>query len=454
MTGRRPTSIPWLDHQVSRRAILKAGAALPLGAAMASATSRGALAQDASSAPADFSGVTLQVWSGGTVAPPAEAAAAEWNALTGGTAVITVVPFGERALKFAGVVAAQDPAVDLLYASGQFAAQFGDRLFVDLTDPSLAIDTSVYVPATLPVLTSPDGGLRGLPVHSEMEVLIFNRTMFEAAGLDPDALPTSWDELFAAAPALTDGDRYPMAFPIGGLYGAALYLVFLNSIPGAQLLSDDRTQVLFGDESGLRAFQTIEAGLKAGFFDPNLAADVEDYAVGTMFNQGKTASQINFAELWGYAVGKDPENFPTVLQPEEVGVAIAPGVDTGTSGSVNGFEGFGLNRFGVQQAAALDFLRYLTREPFQKQMNLGGTLPSSNTAVLEDPEVQAVYPIGGVLAAQGQTNLDRYAAPYDWTPPLQEALGRLYRGEVGAEEAQASAVAGVQEIVLSYLAGA
>jgi ABC-type glycerol-3-phosphate transport system substrate-binding protein len=455
MTAPRRTRSPWLENPLSRRTILKAGAALPLGAAMATAASRTAFAQDASTAPAaDYSGVTLQVWSGGTVAPPAEAAAAEWSALTGGTAVVTVVPFGERALKFAGVIAAQDPAVDLLYAGGQFAAQFGDRLYLDLSDPTLGIETSVYVPATLPVLTSPDGGLRGLPVHSEMEVFIFTRTSFDAAGPPPPAPPSTWEELFAAAPGLTDGDRYPMAFHIGGLYGAALYLVFLNSIPGAKLLSDDRTQVLFGDENGLKAFQTIEAGLKAGFFDPNLAADVEDYAIGTMFNQGKTASQINFAELWGYAVGKDPENFPTVLQPEEVGVTTAPGIAAGTSGSVNGFEGFGLNRFGVQQAASLDFLRYLTNQPFQKQMNLGGTLPSSNTAVLEDPEVQAVYPIGGVLAAQCQTILDRYAAPYDWTPPLQEALGKLYRGEIGAEQAQAEAVAGVQEVVVGYLAGA
>ncbi|MBX3029015.1 MAG: extracellular solute-binding protein [Chloroflexi bacterium] len=453
MSGRSDPS-PWLRHPLSRRAILKAGAALPLGAAMASVASRSALAQDASGETPDYTGVTLQVWSGGTVAPPAEAAAAEWSALTGGQVVVTVVPFGERALKFAGIVAAQDPSVDLLYSGGQFTAQFGDRLYVDLADPALAVDTSIYVPATIPVLTSADGGLRGLPVHSEMEVFIYNRTMFQAAGLDPDAPPATWEELFAAAPALTDGDRYPMALHIGGLYGASLFLVFLNSIPGAKLLSDDRTQVLFGDEHGLRAFQTIEAGLKSGFLDPNLAADVEDYAIGTMFNAGRTASQVNFAELWGYAIGSDPENFPTTLQPDEVGVTTVPGIDAGTSGSVNGFEGFGLNRFGVQQEAALHFLRYLTMPPFQKQMNLGGTLPSSNTAVLEDPEVQAVYPIGGVLAAQGQTNLDRYAAPYDWTPPLQEALGRLYRGEIGAEEAQATAVAGVQDIVLAYLAGA
>jgi len=444
-----------LGRQLSRRTLLKAGAVAPFGAAMLSALGGRVGAQSpaaGSGGPApDFRGVTLQVWSGGTTGPPAEKAAAEWGALTGGTAIITVVPFAERALKFAGLIVAQDPAVDLLYTSGQFAGQFGDRLYVDLDDPALGIDTSIFVPATLPVLSA-DGGLRALPLHSEMELYIYNKTMFKVAGLDPDAPPTTWEELYAASAGLTDGSRYPAAMAWGGAYAAPIYLVYLNSIAGAKLLSDDRTQVLFGDENGLKAFQTIEAGMKAGFFDPNLGPDVEDYAVGTMFNNAQTASMINFAELWGYATGGDPTNFPTTIKPEEVGVAKLPGITAGTSGSVNGFEGFGLNRFGVQQAAAMSFLEYLSTPPFQVQMNLAKTLPSSNTAVLESPEIQAVYPIGVVLAAQGQENLDRYAAPYDWTPPVNEALGKMYRGEIGAQEAHDTAVAGVEDIVLQYLA--
>ena len=79
------------------------------------------------------------------------------------------------------------------------------------------------------------------------------------------------------------------------------------------------------------------------------------------------------------------------------------------------------------------------------------TLPSSRTDVLTDPEVQAVYPIGSVLAEQGTYNLTRYASPYDWTPPVSEVLGKMYRGEISAEQAHADAVKGVNDIVITYL---
>ena len=258
--------------------------------------------------------------------------------------------------------------------------------------------------------------------------------------------------MYAASAGLTDGSRYPCQIPWQVSFGSApFYLVYLNSIPGAKLLSDDRTQVLFGDDNGLAAFQAIEAGLKAGFFDPNLAPDIEDYAIGGNFNNERTASMINFAELWGYATGGNPTDFPTTILPENVGASIVPGISSGESGSINGFEGFGINKFGTQKAASLDFLKYLTGVPFQTQMNLAKTLPSSRTAVLEDPAVQAVYPIGETLAAQGAFNLDRYAAPYDWTPPVSDVLGKLYRGEIDAAQAHEEAVAGVNAIVLTYL---
>ena len=457
----------YLQRMLTRRQILKAGTVAPLGAAFLAACTPTAQpsvaptsaaptsAAPSSAAPsaspaADFSGVTLQVWSGGTVAPPAERAAEQWKADTGGTAVITVVPFAERALKFAGVISAQDSSVDLLYIAGQFAGQFGDRLYDDLG--ATGVDTSDFVPAILPILSS-DGALRGLPVHSEMEILIYNKTMFEAAGLDPDSPPDTWEALYDAAPKLTEGNRYGCAVPWTIGYGpGAYYLCFLNSIPDAHLLSEDRTQVLFDDEAGLQAFQTIEAGFKAKFFDPNIDPTIDDYGTGKMFNQKQTASQINFAELWGYAVGGDPTNFPSELQPDEVGATILPGITSGTSGSINGFEGFGINKFGKQKEAALHFLTYLTGAEFQKEMNLGKTLPSSRTSVLNDSEVTAAYPIGKVLASQGGYNLDRYAAPYDWTPPFSDSFAKLYRGEIGAEQAHEESVAGVKKIVETWLA--
>jgi ABC-type glycerol-3-phosphate transport system substrate-binding protein len=380
------------------------------------------------------------------------AAAKEWEKLTGGKVVVTEVPYDERSIKFAGLVSSQDSSIDLLYVSGEFVGRFGDRLYDGLNSSDYNIDTSIYVPATLPVLSN-SGTLCGLPMHSEMDIFIYNKEMFDAAGLDPDSPPDNWSDLYAAASELQDGDRFGCTIPWATSLGTgAYYLIFLNSIDGAQLLSEDRTQVLFGNDAGLQAFQKIEEGMKAGFFTPGLSADVEDYATGKMFNAGQTASMINFAELWGYATGSDPKNFPTTLQPDNVGVMTVPGVTSGATGSVNGFEGFGINRFGDQKDAALSFLEYMCGEKYQMEMNLSKTLPSSITSVLQSPEVEKVYAVGPVLAAQGESNLDRYASPYDWQPPISDALLKLYKGEATAEQVHESAVKGVEKIVQNYLA--
>jgi ABC-type glycerol-3-phosphate transport system substrate-binding protein len=402
--------------------------------------------------PGDFTGTTLQVWSGATVAAPAEAAAVGWEKATGGKVVVTPVPFAERSIKFAGLISGQDPSIDLVYAGGAFVGKFGTKLYDDLGAADLGVDTDIYVPGTLPVLSS-NGALCGLPVHSEMLVYIYNKQMFEAAGLDPDSPPDNWSDLYAASGKLQDGSRFGCAIPWATSLGTgAYYLLFLNSIEGARLLSDDRTQVLFDGDEGLEAFEKIEEGMKAGFFTPGLSQDVEDYATGKMFNDGQAASIVNFAELWGYATGSNPTDFPTSLAPENVGVATIPGVSSGDTGSVNGFEGFGINKFSANKAASLSFLQYLTGPEFQLEMNLGKTLPSSNTSVLESPEVEEVYPIGPVIAEQGQGNLDRYASPFDWEPPISDALRGLYNGEISASQAHKSAVDGVKKIVEDYLA--
>ncbi len=399
-----------------------------------------------------FAGVTLQVWSGATIAPPAKSAGERWAALTGGTVVVTPVPYAERSLKFAGLITAQDPSIDLLYASGSFVGRLGTKLYENLSSPDLGVDTSIYVPATLPVLSSGES-LCGLPIHSEMNIYIYNKTMFKAAGLDPDSPPAKWSDLYAAASQLAKGDRYGCTIPWTTSIGTGgYYLLFLNSIKGAKLLSDDRTQVLFDGDAGLLAFTLIEEGMRAGFFTPDLGQDFEDYATGKLFNEGGTASMINFAELWGYAVGKSPTDFPTKLKPEEVGAAVVPLVDTGNSGSINGFEGLGINKFSQQKAAALHYLRFVTGPEFQLEMNLGGTLPSSNTQILENPEVKAGYAVGPVLAKQGKGNLDRYSAPYNWDPPISEALRKLYDGSIDAKQAHTAVVEGVQKIVMDYLA--
>ena len=61
-----------------------------------------------------------------------------------------------------------------------------------------------FNPNVLAVAQDADGAIFGVPIGAYGIGLHYNRAMFEAAGLDPDAPPTTWDEVREAAAAISE----------------------------------------------------------------------------------------------------------------------------------------------------------------------------------------------------------------------------------------------------------
>ena len=75
----------------------------------------------------------------------------------------------------------------------------------DLTEEIDALGyTDKFNPIILDAVTGEDGHLYGFPRQAYAMGLHYNRDLFEAAGLDPDAPPTTWDEVREAAKAIYD----------------------------------------------------------------------------------------------------------------------------------------------------------------------------------------------------------------------------------------------------------
>lgn len=106
---------------------------------------------------------------------------------------------------------------DIIAIDNPDHAAFAARgAFLDLTDLAAAsdqIDMDNYFPGPRSSLTW-DDGVYGIPRASNTIALYYNKDLLEAAGLDPDSPPTTWDELYEAATALTDPDNdvYGIAF--------------------------------------------------------------------------------------------------------------------------------------------------------------------------------------------------------------------------------------------------
>lgn len=93
--------------------------------------------------------------------------------------------------------------------------QLEDVFYVYFTDPANLIakrqvaDITTYVnelaqvkqlkPELLKVFTGPDGKVYGLPYKNYSMGLVYNRTLFTKAGLDPNTPPKTWEEVRTAA---------------------------------------------------------------------------------------------------------------------------------------------------------------------------------------------------------------------------------------------------------------
>ena len=102
-------------------------------------------------------------------------------------------------------------------------------------------DREDYNQAALDYVTW-DDQLWGIPYRIEALAVLFNRAHFEAAGLDPDAPPETWDALLAAAQALTEAGHAGFAITGGGEVGNTVFrsmpFIWMN---GGDIISADGT---------------------------------------------------------------------------------------------------------------------------------------------------------------------------------------------------------------------
>ncbi len=469
------------ELRLSRRQILAAGLVVPASAAFlaacgpaaspsaasaasvapstgagASAAPSTAASVEPSAAAENFAGVTINVACNPTNVAHAKAAGPMWEAKTGGKVVATLVPYAERALKFAADIVNQSPNFDLYFASKDFIAQFGERLYVPID--KLGIDTSDYVPITLQQLAN-NGVTLALPLFADQELFIYNQDYWTQAGLDPTAVPTTWDEMYALTPKLTalnSGKLEANATPIL-LPSTSYWLCYYNSF-NQPFISADYTQVLFDTDQGVATWDSINKGLTSGFYGQaglNAASDLDGYLI---FNQGLAASEIGIVNGLGQAQSGNAKDYKATIPKTAAAPAVMPGIGAGTTGSIIVTEGWGVGAFSKQQEAATSFLSFITGPEYQPQMladvaGPGTLLPPSRLSVLNDPAVIAKYPFTKILATQAQSQLQWPGVPYgaDMDKVFGAAFANLSKGTWTPKQANDETVKAVKDLIVKYL---
>lgn len=165
--------------------------------------------------------IVLDFWNGftGPDGPALEQVIDDFNASQDEIEVkANIMPWDTLYQKVLTSVAGND-GPDIIAMSASRIPQFADEgLFMPVDDfyEDAANETDAITPAAVEA-SMYDGANYGVPVNYAPMMMYYNKDLFTAAGLDPEAPPTTWDEFAAMVPQLTvdeNGDGKPEQYAI------------------------------------------------------------------------------------------------------------------------------------------------------------------------------------------------------------------------------------------------
>lgn len=236
-------------------------------------------------------------------------------------------PFGELLQQVINMAGGGE-RVDLIFGELDWIPSLVDSgLICPVSDVLTEEYLSDFYPNVLDAHTM-DGEVYAVPMYVGPYILYYNADLFEQAGLDPNAPPTTYDEMLVAAEKLsqlTDSEGNPV-YAFGqstasvAVTGASLMSMVYNF--GGQIL--DENGALSIDNQGFKdACNMLKTLHEKGYNPPN--AKLKD--LRNLFALGRLA--MYYDQSWGFAgiepINPDSVNFTMTAMP------LAGGEGTGES---------------------------------------------------------------------------------------------------------------------------
>jgi multiple sugar transport system substrate-binding protein len=294
-----------------------------------------------------------------------------------------------------------------------------------------------------PALTSfgtIDGKQVSVPVSANNLAYMYNKTLYEEAGLDPDNPPTTWEELKAAGQAILDKTGKPGydLFTQAGDNGEGLTWNFQVNLWQAegQFLTPDNSAAAFNTPEGKKALD---------FWLDLINSGISPYAKWGEFEKGQGGS----AQEGSWMVGiwaPDP--------PFEFGVAKAPHPEDGVAATnLGGEQAMVFDNDEAKVNAAAEFLAwFLAPEQVTSWSETTGMLPVTNSvatgadylAWVNDTEPRLLPFVEQMADAHARPNTPLYPKiSFAFAQEIEKALA----GEVSAQEALDNAEKAVNDVI-------
>lgn len=294
-----------------------------------------------------------------------------------------------------------------------------------------------------PALTSfgsIDGAQVSVPVSANNLGYLYNKTLFEEAGLDPDQPPTTWDELMADGKTILEKTGKPGydLFTQAGDNGEGLTWNFQVNLwqAGGEFLNEDNSAAAFNTPEGEKALQ---------FWVDLVTSGVSPYAKWGEFEKGQGGS----AQEGSWMVGiwaPDP--------PFEFGAAKVPyPTDGQPATNLGGEQAIVFNNGDDTAKAAGDFLSwFLQSEQVTAWSKATGMLPVTNSVANGDDYLNWVDENQPRLRPYVEQMADAHARPNTPIYPqislaFAQQIEKALAGEASVKDALASAEKAVNDVI-------
>ena len=413
-----------------RKRLLVAFVALGL---LAGACTSGGGDQSAASSESPSGPITLTMWHGYTdvEADWFNAAVDQWNSENPDIQIDPLFVNNDKALQKLTVALQGGEAPDITYQYGsslpQVAAAPG---LMDLTAWTQQPDVNWedFIPGAREAATF-EGKVLGIPALIDNLALVYNKTLFDEAGLEYPNADWTWDDLRAAAKALTDPSKkqFGFSYPMDASEDSVWHYDPLLWQNGGSILNEDETQAAFNSPEGVEAL-SVFTGMAVQ--DKSVFLDLQNSPYTGLFNSGK----IGMLETGPW----DLASFPNV----DYGVEILPGFN-GDHQTIAGPDMWTVfDNGGGRAQAALEFLQWLTAPDQIKQEDIAtGHLPI-RLSVAQDPDFikQFAKTIPGVdVFAANLANVEQARPVLAAYPQISEAMGNaIVSAMLGEKDPQAA----------------
>jgi len=269
-------------------------------------------------------------------------------------------------------------------------------------------DAASDFPESLINRMSYDGKLYAVPQVIDMQLMVYRKSMLQAAGIQP---PTSFNELTAAAKALTTNDVKGLFVGndggVGVLVGPTLWSV------GADYLTEDN-KVGFTEPAVAEAFASLHTLFTSGNL---LLGAPTDWSDPSAFSQGLCAMQ--WTGLW---------TFPQLVKDlgDDFGVIPWPQFLTGGKGGPSvpiGAYGSTVSAKSKNPDAAKAFVKWLWVDNTDAQLDFaqsyGFHIPARNSVAAK---ASALTSGAAVDALKSMQQYGHAQTPLLWTPPCSTAM--------------------------------